>query len=183
MTKPEFDQARLFITGDIEREIQLVRGQNLWWKRAARQVWGVRPGGGNFLAALGLLCYTEFAGRIKRDDFSDGNSRLCFDDFFADLGPEYAQLLVSCPIYQDLRCGLAHAYFVKKTCDIAMLEGARQAGVRWTGTNYVFIVESYWRDFGNAFDRLGQDRFCTPAQRPNKPLQPTCVTRSQNARG
>ena len=183
VTKPEFDQARQFIASDIEREIQLVRGQDLWWKKVARKIWGVRPGGGNFLAALGLLCYTEFAGRIKCDDFSEGNSRACFDDFFSDLGPEYAQLLGSCAVYKDLRCGLAHEYAVKNSCDIAMLEGGRQAGVQWTGTKYVFVVESYWRDFRNAFDRLGQQKFGIPARQPNRPLQPAGVTRSQHARG
>src|SRR5439155_22178086 len=32
---------RLFIASDIEREIQLVRGQELWRKRIARKIWGV----------------------------------------------------------------------------------------------------------------------------------------------
>jgi hypothetical protein len=61
---------RLFIASDIEREIQLVRGQELWRKRIARKIWGSY--GANVLSALGLLCYTEFAGRLKRDHFSDG---------------------------------------------------------------------------------------------------------------
>ena len=32
---------RLFIASDIEREIQLVREQELWRKRIARKIWGV----------------------------------------------------------------------------------------------------------------------------------------------
>jgi hypothetical protein len=180
MTKPELDQARLFITSDIEREIELVRGQDLWWKKAARRLWGVRPGGGNLLAALGLLCYTEFAGRIKRNDFSGASSRACFDEFFADLGPDYASLLQSCRVYNDLRCGLAHEYFVKMSCDIAMLEGTRSAGVQWTGTKYVFVVEAYWRDFRAAFDRLAES---IQTRQPNIALLPTGVTHSQHARG
>jgi hypothetical protein len=39
-----------FIFRDIEREITL----------------GRRPGGGNLLAALGLLCYTEVLGGVDR---------------------------------------------------------------------------------------------------------------------
>lgn len=171
MIKDEFDQARLFISSDIEREIQLVRGQERWWKQVALKMCGIRPGGGNFLAALGLLCYTEFAGRIKRDDFSNRDSRACFDEFFAELGPEYTEILRTCAVYNDLRCGLAHQYFVKRSCDIAMLEGGRQPGVQWTGTKYLFVVEAYWRDFGNAFDALGRLRFGT-AGRQSEPVQP-----------
>lgn len=50
------------------------------------------PGGGNLLAALGLLCYTEFAGKlrfgVKRADGSDVASAN-FNQFFDLLGPEY----------------------------------------------------------------------------------------------
>jgi hypothetical protein len=70
---------------DIEREIQLARAH-----RQKLQNLGVIAGGGNFLAALGLLCYTEFGGKLrfahKRPDGSDLASKN-FNDFFDLLGP------------------------------------------------------------------------------------------------
>jgi hypothetical protein len=106
------------------------------------------------MAALSLLSYTEFAGRLKLDDFSDSNSRKCFDAFFGDLGPDYAHLLGKHNVYKILRCGLAHEYFVKKSCTIAMLSSHPQPGDQWDEARYIFIVESYFNDFRNALDRL-----------------------------
>ena len=159
MQRDRFDRARAFIAADIGREIRLARGETSRWRRLVRWALGNPPGGGNFLAALGLLCYTEFAGRAKRDDFSDGNARACFDDFFRDLGPEYSELLKTRSIYRDLRCGLAHEYFVKRSCAIAMLAFQPQCGVQWDGERYIFVVEAYWQDFQAAFQKLGQQLY------------------------
>lgn len=65
MNYRDFKQAKEFIFSDIQREIDLAKSN----KNA-----------GNFLCALGLLCYTEFAGKIM----SDGkyNSSQHFNDFF-----------------------------------------------------------------------------------------------------
>jgi hypothetical protein len=41
------------------------------------------------MAALSLLSYTEFAGRLMLSDFSDGNSRKSFDEFFRNMGTGY----------------------------------------------------------------------------------------------
>lgn len=60
MSRDEFLVAKGFIFADVEREIQLARVDP-----AALRALGVRPGGGNFLAALGLLCYTEFGGKLR----------------------------------------------------------------------------------------------------------------------
>jgi hypothetical protein len=59
LSKARFTQAKLFICTDIEREIQLATAD-----KTALQSLGVHPGGANFLAALGLLCYTEFFGKL-----------------------------------------------------------------------------------------------------------------------
>lgn len=75
MDKQRLLQAKDFIFADIEREIALADASEhslgRFWLRRAK----VRPGGGNFMAALALLSYTEFAGRLKNSDFSDQNSR------------------------------------------------------------------------------------------------------------
>ena len=62
MTRDEFVQAKAFIFSDVERELQLAKADS-----AGLQALGVTPGGGNFLAALGLLCYTEFGGKLLRE--------------------------------------------------------------------------------------------------------------------
>ena len=70
------------------------------------------------MAALALLSYTEFAGRLKNNDFSDQNSRKNFDDFFKDLGASYRQFLSQHNAYKIFRSGLAHEYYVKEDCII-----------------------------------------------------------------
>jgi hypothetical protein len=125
---------------------------------AALQAVGVTPGGGNFLAALGLLCYTEFGGKlrfgVKRSDGSDVASAN-FNQFFDLLGPKYQALRAAHNIYDIFRCGLAHEYYVKKTCTIEMLEAMPGPGIQVEPSgHYRFVVESYCRDLRKAFDTL-----------------------------
>ena len=74
----------------------------------------------NFLVAQALLNYTETIGSFI---LPNGNSAQRFDAFFTRLGPEYSLLLRRFNgrrrrnphiIYDDLRCGLAHEYVVKR---------------------------------------------------------------------
>ncbi len=153
MTRDEFLQAKAFIFSDVEREIQLARADG-----AALRALGVTPGGGNFLAALGLLCYTEFGGKlrfdVKRADGSDVASAN-FNQFFDLLGPAYRAFRAQHDVYDIFRCGLAHEYYVKKSCTIAMLAGGPGPGLRTdTGGRYHFVVESYCRDLKTTFDSL-----------------------------
>lgn len=153
MTRDEFLQAKAFIFSDVEREIQLARADG-----AALRALGATPGGGNFLAALGLLCYTEFGGKlrfdVKRADGSDVASAN-FNQFFDLLGPDYRAFRAQHDVYNIFRCGLAHEYYVKKSCTIAMLAGGPGPGLRTdTGGRYLFVVESYCRDLKMTFDSL-----------------------------
>ena len=153
MTRDEFLQARAFIFLDIEREIQLAKANP-----DALRALGVAPGGGNFLAALGLLCYTEFGGKlrfnVKRADGSDVASAN-FNQFFDLIGPAYQAFRAQHNVYDIFRCGLAHEYYVKKNCTVAMLEGAAGAGLRVDASgHYWIVVEGYCRDLKNAFDAL-----------------------------
>ena len=109
------------------------------------------------MAALALLSYTEYAGRLKNKDFSDQNSRKNFDEFFADLGDDYEKFLGSHKVYKIFRCGLAHEYYVKKTCTIAMLQGSESTtaiSYNDAGKRYIFVVEKYFEDFKTAFSAL-----------------------------
>jgi hypothetical protein len=157
MDKQQLLQAKDFIFADIEREIALADASEhllgRFWLRRAK----VPPGGGNFMAALALLSYTEFAGRLKNNDFSDQNSRRNFDDFFTNLGPSYQQFLSQHNVYKIFRCGLAHEYYVKQDCIIAVRSRSRAAtGIGFDGKQYSFIIEPYFRDFKNAFNALCQ---------------------------
>ena len=155
MDKSVIAQAKQFIFADIEREIALADASQRWVKRVLLRVAGVPPGGGNFIAALALLSYTEYGGRLKNNDFSDGNSRKNFDDFFVDLGPAYKQFGGQHNAYKIFRCGLAHEYYVKKDCVIAVRSHAQlSAGIGHDGVQYFFIVQKYFEDFRIAFEAL-----------------------------
>jgi hypothetical protein len=154
MTRKQFVGAKAFIFQDIEREIQLAKA-----KATALQAQGVTPGGGNFLAALGLLCYTEFGGKLrfnvknrKGQDVASAN----FNKFFDLLGVAYQTFRAQHNVYDIFRCGLAHEYYVKKSCTIKMTEGASAgAGLRVDASGrYWIVVESYCRDLKSAFDHL-----------------------------
>lgn len=153
MSRDEFIQAKLFMFSDIEREIQLARAN-----AKDIQAMGINAGGGNFLAALGLLCYTEFGGKlrfgVKRPDGTDVASAN-FNQFFELLGADYKSFRSKHNVYDLFRCGLAHEYYVKKSCTIAMLSTGLGPGIGIDSSGcYFFIVESYCRDLKSVFDNL-----------------------------
>jgi hypothetical protein len=147
LTRDDFIQAKLFMFSDIEREIELAKADG-----NALQAAGVKPGGGNILAALGLLCYTEFGGKLQ---FGEKHSNENFNKFFNSLGTEYQSFQAEHKVYDVFRCGLTHEYFVKKNCTIAMLANGLGPGIGIDlSGQYFFIVESYWRDLKKAFNNL-----------------------------
>ena len=148
-----FDQALLFMFSDVEREIQLANADP-----TSLTELGVTPGGGNFLAALGLLCYTEFGGKLK---FNRKKASANFNEFFDCLGIAYADFRITHDVYDDLRCGLAHEYYVKKTCIVSMFGAPQQPGIGFdvnTGC-YWFAVDRYAQDMKVAFQALRADLF------------------------
>lgn len=143
MDYKDFQQAKNFIFSDIQREIDLaVSGK----------------GAGNFLCALGLLCYTEFAGGLKRNIFKIGESKNNFDTFFDYMGDNYQKLREKDNVYDSLRCGLAHEYYVKKNCTIYMPALEQITGLYLDEHNtYHFYVGKYFEDFKIAFEKLEKD--------------------------
>lgn len=131
-----------FMCTDVRREVELAQGGQ---------------DGGNFLAALGLLCYTEVMGGIDRQSFA-GGAAAAFNAFFDRLGPEYAALRKGgLNVYRVFRCGMAHEYLVKRNCVIGMVVPERVLtcgiGVRPDG-RYYFNVERYLADFEQACGEL-----------------------------
>ena len=146
MTEQEFRQAQTFIYTDIGREIAMAKATEDPLKRSYLEKAEVPLGGGNFMAALALLSYTEFAGRLKNNDFSERNNRKNFDDFFTTLGTDYKKFLASHEVYKIFRCGLAHEYYVKKSCVIAMLGSpGDRMGIGYHNGQYFFNIEKYLR--------------------------------------
>lgn len=141
MNYKEFQQAKKFIFSDVQREIDLAKNN----KNA-----------GNFLCALGLLCYTEFAGDLKEK--SKGTKTERFNSFFRTFGPHYNKLIdEGFDIYGDLRCGLVHTYFAEK-CIIYMPAVNRSTGIFLDKQGiYHFYVGKYFEDFKIALEKLEKD--------------------------
>ncbi|HET7006241.1 MAG TPA: hypothetical protein VFK65_12145, partial [Candidatus Binatia bacterium] len=76
--------------------------------------WALRGAAAN-LAALGLVAYTEFLGGIVTGNLGHkGSSRSNFRAFLPYLGSDYEDLARrGIDIYERIRCGLAHEYFIK----------------------------------------------------------------------
>jgi len=150
MKRADFLRAKFFIFADVEREIQLAKTN-----RNTLGPLGINPGGGNFLAALGLFCYTEFGGWLrfgykngKGQDISSKN----FNDFFEWVGADYAKFRGAHDVYKVFRCGLAHEYYVKKTCINYMVAKRGRPDIWQTsGGRYKISVEAYCRDLKVAF--------------------------------
>lgn len=157
MDRAGFEQARNFIFTDMRREIALANASESAEGQKALDHAGVPRGAGNFMAALALLSYTEFGGKLKfackKKNGSDHASEN-FDRFFSELGPEYrAFRAAGHNVYDIFRCGLAHEYYVKKGCTISMRAEPATAlgiGVQSDG-RYYFAVEPYCRDLELAF--------------------------------
>ncbi len=154
ISQADFEQAVLFIFSDIERELQLAKA-----KAEDLAHLGINPGGGNLLAALGLLCYTEFGGKLQ---FGYSKASQNFNAFFDTLGPAYATFRVSHNVYDIFRCGLAHEYYVKKNCTINMFGTVGQPGIGVDSAGrYWFVVDIYAQDLKRAFQALGKKLFGT----------------------
>jgi hypothetical protein len=112
----------------------------------------------NFLLALALCCYWgQFL--IGKKNRLHGYSRKCFNEFFKRLGPKYEYLIthnhnkydnIKCDhnIYNDIRCGLAHAYMIDGNAEI-IIEGDGDCGIEYDSTTkiYTFIINKYFEDF------------------------------------
>lgn len=176
VSKQDFDTAKLFIKSDIGREIDLAKATADPTRAGHLQSAGVGLGGGNFLAALGLLCYTEFGGWLKFDErFPAGHPRAGqskatenFNKFFDYLGAPYTAFRTQHKVYDIFRCGLAHEYFAKLSdYTIHAIDGGGMTmGITHDpGTGrFTFNVEKYQADLLAAFDRL-ETELSFPLQR------------------
>jgi hypothetical protein len=108
---------------------------------------------------LGLLCFTEYGGKLKFDNKKpDGSDHATknFNDFFDGIGTGYAEFRAAGNnVYNVFRCGLAHEYFVKQPCVIMIEPPPGGLGVGHLGDGrYYFAVEKYCDDLQVAFTAL-----------------------------
>lgn len=115
-------------------------------------------GKANFLAALGLMEYTEILGGFVTGDIRKrGTLKKNFKAFLPYLGQSYIELdnelIKDDGLYGRVRCGLAHEYFIKGTATIWMSSDSPvKCGILYEqDKDWVhFVVTKYFDDFKSA---------------------------------
>lgn len=145
-----------FIQTDIEREIWLATH-------------GGPPytGGGNFLAALGLTCYTEFLGSFVTCKRSGSDQyRRNWEAFISRMGSCYENAVNAegrGRLWDIYRNGFAHEYAIKKHSIVRMVGGGEDCGIgKSANGQYYFVVKRYYEDFMKAARELYQERLKDP---------------------
>ncbi len=157
-TRDAFEESRRLLLVDLHREVDWGNAWHDGRETVLNQA-GLRvAGGGNFLTALGALCYTEYGGWLE---LGRKVAIQNFDHFFNKLAPDYKAFNLRHHVYDTFRCGMAHEYYVK----------SRSYGISLTHTNafpfeydpspgarfkYVFHVSPYVTALEAGFDRLGK---------------------------
>lgn len=162
-----FAQIPGWMKSDIRREIRLA---HLTRDEATRPVLAELDllGGGNLLAALGLVSYTEALGLVRLWNQTDphryGTTEECFLAFFDEMhAGAYKEWRLtwedahpSVSLYSALRCGLVHEYRPKVNAAFHIEEGA-PLGLADERGELVFKVEPYFRHFCAEADRLYEE--------------------------
>lgn len=165
-----FGEIGLFMKTDIKREIDLARASQTPEGRRALTNLGISAGGGNLLAALGLVSYTEALGllRVWNHTGRYGSPEECFNAFFDRMaGGRYRQWWTNWPgsggkpIYDVLRSGLVHEYRPK--VDSAFHIGiGEELGLGESDGTLVFRVAPYYRHFCDELDALKTELSALP---------------------
>jgi len=106
-------------------------------------------GKANYLAALGLVSYTEVLGGLRTGKLGMKNSSAAnFKAFLPYLGPEYEKMeKYGIDIYDTVRCGLVHNYFIKGDSTIWLNASANYGIISSPDGPTDFLVDVYARDF------------------------------------
>lgn len=118
----------------------------------------------NFLAALGLVCYTEALGRevLLAKGIRGKSEADCFNHFLQEYMGYQNPVLADA--YNQFRCGLAHEYFIKGdrsqvVTRFASGEYPEQPGLRieQNGALVVLALEPYLRDLKKGIQRCKEE--------------------------
>jgi hypothetical protein len=118
-------------------------------------------GAPNMLIAMGLSCYTEYWGKLLRG-IAIGESQKCYEEFLRYLGKmynpnPYNKLLgMGLPVYEDIRCGLVHAYGTNEDCTVYMGEGKFGICYDVIKGHYDFNIKTYFKEFKHAVNEYIQ---------------------------
>jgi hypothetical protein len=131
------NKVKQFMFADIEKSLKIAENPHI--------------GTPNFLLALGLCCYTEYWGKLVKG-IAQGQSKVCFEEFFRRLGYGYKKLLDDgVNVYWEVRCGLAHSYMIEENARIVINGG--DCGIHYDPKShyrYTFYVRRYFVDFKRA---------------------------------
>jgi hypothetical protein len=180
-----FAQVPVWMKNDIRREINLALASEGPHKQLLIDL-GI-AGGGNVLAGLGLVSYTEALGRIRlwNRGARSPTTEACFIAFFDDMdGGKYKAWRLAweaahpeTTIYETLRCGLVHEYQPKANSAFYINDGA-PLGLAEENGELIFNVEPYHRHFSDEVERLHAEFRLNPAAeipQPQRRKRPTPV--------
>jgi len=133
-------KVREFMFNDIDKTLKLADNKQI--------------GAPNFLLALGLVCYTEYWGKllegIEKSDQKSGAK--AFNAFLKRLDCKYYGNLLNCDVnlYGEVRCGLAHAYLIEGKGDSVIntgYDGIHGIDYDQTSMKYIFWIRTYFDEF------------------------------------
>lgn len=170
---------------DIRREIQLARVTH---SRPELMAELELSGGGNLLAALGLITYSEALGLLRVWNRGQGYGKRddCFRAFLDEMDggsyrawrEKWEQEHPNTTLYEALRCGLVHEYRPKVDSEFWIGDGA-SLGLAEENAHLIFKVEPYFRHFSLEIDRL----YAELMQLPSPEIPPPYLTGRGAAHG
>ena len=172
-----FARVPVWMKNDIRREIQLAR---LTQTRPKLMAQLELSGGGNLLAALGLVAYSEALGRLRIWNLGLGYGSRPEDCFHAFLDAmdghsyrhwrqQWEQAHPTTTLYETLRCGLVHEYQPKVDAEFWMGDG-HPLGLAEENGRLIFKVEPYHRHFSAEADLLYRQLMHLPDPQIPPPL-------------
>jgi hypothetical protein len=116
-------------------------------------------GNANFLAALGLLDYTEIVGGLITGKLIPGPKKGNFRAFLKYLGKPYLDLDAKFDVYGKVRSGLVHQYLLNQEGTIRMRARHNDiCGIIIKDDGWIeIVVEKYFNDFKKAIQNYKHD--------------------------
>jgi hypothetical protein len=166
-----FGEIGNWMKNDLKREIELARVSQSAEGQRALLALGIPPGGGNLLAALGLVAYSEALGllRVYNATHGYGTPPGCFLAFFDRMGGgryktwrlQWEATHAGMQIYDVLRSGLVHEYRPKVDSGFWIASGD-EIGLADVDGALIFKVAPYYRHFCEQMDELQSELRALP---------------------
>ncbi|MGD0395982.1 MAG: hypothetical protein ABSB26_03625 [Nitrososphaerales archaeon] len=103
----------------------------------------------NFAAALALSVYTDVLGGLINGNLTaKGESEANYSTFLGRMGYEPKKCE---QYYRDIRCGLAHQYFIKGESTVARVALEKTKGIHERDGITYFFADTYFEEFKEAY--------------------------------